>query len=177
MKDSGAKVISFYVAHKVEQQAAGFLSMYAVVFFLFFAAGLRGYMRRMNVEMGATAAASLAGAVLLAVGATAFASTTIALADVPDKLDPAAAQALNVLNNDFFVPLIAGTCVFMIANGIAAIRFGVFPVWVGWIAIVIGVVSVTPIGFFGFLAMVAWVIGVSLLLFVRASREPGAAAA
>ena len=52
VKDSGAKVISFYVAHKGEQQAAGFLSMYAVVFFLFFAATFRAYMRRMRPESG-----------------------------------------------------------------------------------------------------------------------------
>src|SRR6266567_1554780 len=102
VKDSGAKVISFYVAHKGEQQAAGFLSMYAVVFFLFFAATFRAYLRRMRPESGPLAALSFGGGLLLAVGGGLLSSTQIALADVPSHLSPAAAQALNVLSSDLF---------------------------------------------------------------------------
>src|SRR6266487_3537494 len=164
VKATGQHVVTFFTDHKGRQQASGFLGLYAVVFFLFFAAALRGYLRRAHPEAATLAAMSLGGAVLLAVGGAIFASITIALSDAPDKLGPDAAQALNVLNNDMFAPLIAGTCVFMIANAIATIRWGVLPAWLGWIGIVIAIVAVTPIGFFGFLATVVWVIVVSVLL-------------
>jgi hypothetical protein len=164
-------VVSWFTDHKDSQLASALLGMYAVVFFLFFAAFLRSYIVRVRPEAGALAALSLGGAVLLAVGGAAFAAITFALADKPDKLGGDAAQALNVLNNDFFAPLVIGACVFMIANGIATVRWGILPAWLGWIAILIGVVCVTPIGFFGVLASVAWVIVVSVLLFLRAPAE------
>jgi hypothetical protein len=173
---SGQHVVSWFTDHKDSQAASALLGAYAVVFFLFFAAALRAYMVRVRPEAGALAAMSLGGGVLLAVGGAAFSAITFALSDKPDKLGPDAAQALNVLNNDFFVPLVAGACVFMIANGIATVRWGVLPAWLGWIAILIGVVCVTPIGFFAVLASVVWVIVVSVLLFVRARAEEAPAA-
>jgi hypothetical protein len=171
VKATGQHVISYYTDNRGSQLASAFLGLYAIVFFLFFAAALRGYLRRAEPESGSLAAMSLGGAVLLAVGGAIFASVTIGLADAPDKLGADAAQALNVLNNDFFVPLIAGVCVFMIANGVATIRWGVLPAWLGWIAILIAIVAVTPIGFFGFLATVIWIIVVSVLLLLRARAE------
>jgi len=171
VKATGQHVISYYTDHKGREQASAFLGLYATVFFLFFAAAFRGHLRRMQLEAGTVTAMSLAGAVLLAVGLAAFSSLTIALSDAPDKLGADAAQALNVLNNDLFGPLIAGVCVFMIANGLATIRWSVLPAWLGWIAIAIAIVTVTPIGFFGFLAMVVWTIVVSVLLFLRTPAE------
>lgn len=172
VKDSGAKVVSYYSAHRGNQQASGFLAMYAVVFFLFFAGCLRGYLRRARPEAGTLAAVSLAGAVLLAVGGSIFASLAVALSDAPSTLSSGAAQALNVLSNDLFMPLIAGTSVFMIANGLAILRYRQLPVWLGWLALLIGVVAVTPVGFFAFLGTMAWVLIVSILIFVREARPP-----
>ena len=177
VNDSGQHVVSFFTDHRGKQLASGFLGAYAVVFFLFFATALRGYFRRVAPETETVAAMSLAGAVVFAIGGAIFSSITIALSDAPDKLGPDAAQALNVLNNDMFVPLIAGACVFMIANAIAVLRWGVLPAWLGWIGIVIAVVAVTPIGFFGALATVAWVIVVSVLMFLRTPVEASAAPA
>lgn len=163
---TGDHVRTFYIDHKTRQNVSAFLGFYAVVVFLFFAGWLRARLREASPG-SALAAISFGGALLIAIGGATFTALTIALTDVPDKLDPIAAQALNVLNNDFFAPLIAGTCVFMIANGIATIRYGILPAWLGWIAILIGVVAVTPIGFAGFLATVVWVLVVSILLYVR----------
>jgi hypothetical protein len=116
-------------------------------------------------------ALSFGGAVLVAVGGSIFASVTIALSDVPGKLGPGAAQALNALSNDFFVPLIAGTCVFMIANGLATLRGRTLLAWLGWIGILIGIVAITPVGFFGFLGLMGWTLLVSVLLVVRRRRD------
>jgi hypothetical protein len=160
-------VVSWFTDHKSSQQASALLGMYAVVFFLFFAAALRAFILRVRPDAGGLAAMSLVGAVLIAVGGAAFSSITFALSDKPDKLGADAAQALNALNNDFFVPLTAGVCVFMIANGLAAVRWGFLPAWLGWIAILIGIVAVTPVGFFAFLATIVWIIVVSVVMFLR----------
>jgi hypothetical protein len=172
VKATGAKVVSYYSTHRGHQQASGFLSMYGVVFFLFFAGALRGYLRRTRPEAGTLSSVSLAGAVLLAVGGSIFAGLAIALSDAPSTLSAGAAQALNVLSNDLFVPLIAGTCVFMIANGLAIVRYRPLPAWLGWVALLIGVVAVTPVGFFGFLGTMAWVLIVSALMLMREARSP-----
>ena len=174
--ESGAKVISFYKDHKNAQQASNALGAIAVVFLIFFAGFLRGYLIR-STRAAALAACGFGGAVLIGVGGAIFSSIGFALADVPDKLNPAAAQALNVLSNDFFFPLAAGASVFMIANGLAAVRSGLLPLWLGWIAVVLGVVSVTPVGFFAFLAVMLWVLIVSILLFIRGGRALPAVAA
>lgn len=170
---TGQHVISYYSAHKGSEQASAFLALYGVVFFLFFAANLRSYFR---AALGGSALPTLSfgGAVVVAVGGAIFASITIALSDVPGKLGAGAAQALNVLSNDFFVPLIVGTCVFMIANGLATLRSRALPVWLGWIALLLGVIAVTPIGFFGFLGLMGWTLVVSVLLVLRARNRPAA---
>jgi hypothetical protein len=168
--DSGQSVINFYTAHKDKEMVSAFLGFYAVVFFLFFAGVLRARLRKALPE-SALPPISFAGAIFIAIAGSVFASVTIALTDVPDKLGPDAAQALNLLVNDFFAPLIAGVCVFMIANGIATLRYAVLPAWLGWIAILIGIVAVTPIGFFGFLAMAIWTLIVSVLLYARTGAE------
>jgi hypothetical protein len=167
VKASGAEVVRYYTAHRGHQSASGFLSMYGVIFFLFFAVALRSYLRRARPDADTLAALSLAGAVLLAVGGCIFGGLQIALSDAPSALSGGAAQALNVISNDLFLPLIAGTCVFMIANGLAVVLHRAFPAWLGWIALLIGVVSVTPIGFFGFLGTMAWVLVASTLMLMR----------
>jgi hypothetical protein len=99
----GRHVITFYTEHRDAQQASGFLGLYAAVFFLFFAANLRGFLRS-SLPGSTLAALSFGGAVLVAAGGAIFGSLSIALSDVPSKLGPGAAQALNVLANDLFLP-------------------------------------------------------------------------
>src|SRR5919201_2595489 len=65
--DSGQHVIQFFTAHRGKEQAANFLSLYAVVFFLFFAATLRGHFR-LRLGDSALPALSFGAAVLVAVG-------------------------------------------------------------------------------------------------------------
>ena len=177
VNDSGQHVINYFTDNKDSQLASGFLGAYASVFFLFWGATFRGYIRRVSPESSTLAALSFGGAVALAIGGAIFSGITVALSDAPDKLDPGAAQALNVLNNDLFPPLIVGVAVFSIANGLATLRWGILPAWLGWVALLIGVVAITPIGFFGALAMVVWTIVVSILLLVRGRNEPTRATA
>jgi hypothetical protein len=170
--DTGEQVISFYTDNEGAQFASAILGAYAALFFVFFASILRGELRRREVGPGVLSTISFAGAVVLTVGALAFAGFTFTLADLADNdPDPGAMQALNALNGNFFFPIAVGTSAFLLGAGILMIRSGYLSTWIGWTAVVIGVLAVTPVGFFAFLASLAWVLVVSILL--AREREAG----
>ncbi len=163
---TGAKVISYYKAHHGKQMASNFFGALGVVFLLFFAATLRSFLRRVE-NARPLAALGFGGAVVLAVGGASFSALGWSLADARNSLDPSAAQALNVLSNDFFWPFGVGVAVFGIGYGLAIARSAALPPWLGWIAFVLGILGVTPLSFFAFLALLAWTLVVSTLLYTR----------
>jgi hypothetical protein len=168
--DSAQDVVSFYSSHESSQTIGAILGAYAVLFFVFFAGTLRGALRRTEEPPGVLSVVAFGGALLVAVGGATFAGLTFVLADMADEstIDPAATQALSVLNSEFFIPIAVGTAVFLIAAGIAIVRGAALPAWFGWTGLVIGVLAVTPAGFFAFLAMLAWVLAASLTLYAQA---------
>jgi hypothetical protein len=161
---SGAKVIAYYQAHGSDSKTSDFFFVFAFVFFFFFAGSLRAHLRA-----GAEALSTLmlAGATLVVAGIGLFGGTDLALADHPSLLTPGVAQALNLLNNDLFFPVAAGSCVFYISAGLAIVRTGALPKWLGWVAIVLGVISVSPAFFVGFLAAIPWVLITGILMYIR----------
>jgi hypothetical protein len=172
------KAVKFYTEHDSDQMLGSVLLMIGMVFFVFFANGLRSVLRAREGDSTGLSAVSFGGALLVAVGAGIFGGIGFTLGDVADKLDPAAVQALNALNSDFFLPVATGTAVFMIASGLAIARTGALPAWLGWIALVIGVAQMTPVGFFAFLAFIVWTLATAIVLAARAGgASPGAAAA
>jgi hypothetical protein len=130
-------------------------------------------LRRAEPGPGGLSAVVFGGAILAAVGAASFASFNFALADAADEetFEPAAAQALNILNGDFFFPIAVGFAAFFIAAGITILRTGGLARWLGWIALVIGIVAATPVGWFAFLVGLAWILAVSVMLAMRDDRE------
>jgi hypothetical protein len=92
---SGASVITFYQNHGSVPRVSSILSAFAFIFLLFFTGSLRAYLRRAP-SADALAALMPVAAVVLLVGDTVGGGITYALADVPNHLNPAAAQALNV---------------------------------------------------------------------------------
>jgi hypothetical protein len=165
---SAAKVISYYQAHRSDEMTANFLGGLAVVFFMFFAAALRAYLRR-TAHADGLVALGFAGGVLIAVGGALFSSFGLALSDYPGRLEPAAAHALNLLSNDSFFPLAVGVSAFMIGNGLAITRSAVLPRWLGWVAFVIGILGATPVGIFAFMALMVWTLVVAVLIYARSA--------
>ncbi|HEY6378413.1 MAG TPA: hypothetical protein VI316_04450 [Candidatus Dormibacteraeota bacterium] len=169
---SGKTVIAFFQDNKSRQVAGnGILALSGLVF-VFFAAAVWAHLRRRDAGRE-VAMIGFAGSVMLAVGAGILAGLVFALTDVPDKLDPSAAQALNVLSSDLFFPLLLGGAAFAIGNGLAIARTGALWAWFGWIGVVIGVAVPTPAAPFAGILFLAWVLALSILLFVR--REAGVA--
>jgi hypothetical protein len=172
--DSTQEVVSFYTDNDSSQMLGAAFLAWAMLLFIFFAGYLRAFLRQ-GEESGILSGISFAGAIIFALGGLAFSGFTFTLGDVADDLDPAALQALNALNSDFFFPVAVGTGAFMIANGLAIVRRPQVAAWLGWAALVIGIVAITPLGFFGFLLTVVWVLVVSVMLTLRA-RAPAAGA-
>jgi hypothetical protein len=116
----------------------------------------------------------LAGTLAIAVGLAFDATLTIALLDATHKpkvaIDQGTIQTLAFLYNNDFAPMVLGTALYATAAGLATIRHGVLPKWLGVIGILLGVVAVTPIGFVGFIAMGVWTGVASVLLALQAKK-------
>jgi len=162
----GTQVVAFYQAHSTGQQTSDSLWTLAFAIFVFFAGSLRGHLRRTPAAEPISTVA-LAGAAVLAAGGATYFGFDLALANAPGDLAPAAGQALNVLALDLFLPLSAGGFVFGIASGVAILRSGQLPKWLGWLAIVIGLAM--PAAILALPLLAIWAIVTSLILFKRSS--------
>jgi hypothetical protein len=168
---SAAKVVAFYSAHHGGIQVSAYLTGLALVFGLFFYGYLSDHIRRAE-NSARLAIAAFGGAVLFAVGGALGAGTQLALADVPGRLSPSAAQALNLLQQNVEVFLIAaGAAGLLIASGLAILRGRQLPAWVGWLGLVLGIASLVPIPNIGAPLAGIWTLVVSILLSVRAARH------
>ena len=85
---------------------------------------------------------------------------------------PTVIQTLNALGADMFFTVAVGTGAFLLGSGIATLKTGVLPRWLGWAAVVIGVIALTPAGFFGFLALGVWTLIASVILAMRVNAAP-----
>jgi hypothetical protein len=166
---TGQHVISFYEAHKGNVRTTSIVGVVAALFLLFFAAELRSYLRARSAGEGLTTL-GFGGAVTLAVGLSILESLTFALADVPSKLGPEAAQALNVAANDLFFPFLLGSAAFLLGNGLAIVASVALPRWLGWVGFALGLVSLTPVGWFAFVLGTLWVAVIGVLIAMRARR-------
>jgi hypothetical protein len=127
---SGATVVAFYKAHHSVELDSVIIGVFALAFFLGFAATLRSYLRRSEAAEGLSALV-LAAAVLLVVGLAISAGFAYTLADLPNRLAPATAQTLNMLDEDVFFAMAVGVGLFGIASGLAILRGGHLPRWLG----------------------------------------------
>ena len=168
---TGAKVISFYRAHGTNQKISAFLSVLAVVFLVFFAASLRSHLGRFQGASG-LARVGYGGALVLAVATASFAAISWALVDARTSIDPSAAQALNVLSNDYFWPLSVGVALFGIGYGLAIVGSKALPLWLGVVALLLGIIGLTPISFLAFIGLMAWSLFASVLAFRRVADSP-----
>jgi len=174
--DSAAKVQAFYSKHHDKQAALPFLLAIAIPFLLFFVSTPRLHLRRVG-RTGPLANAAFAGGVLAAAGFGILASVHLALAEAADNVKTiGTAQALNVLDNNDFIPAAAGLGLMVLAAGASAVRHGGLPKWLGWVGVVLGIAVFTPAGFFAFLASGVWIVIVSILLTLARQGAPAASA-
>ena len=81
------------------------------------------------------------------------------LAQDHNHLTAASAQTLNLLENDFFLPILVGFALFGILAGLAVVVGRILPAWMGWVMFAFGLATLAgPIGFFCLLATLLWVL-------------------
>jgi hypothetical protein len=169
---SVAQVVKYYTAHATGQKVSALAGALGLVFLVFFAVALAGRVRASGAG-GWLASGVIGGAVLAVVGFLPLLTFSFILGNDIKFLQPAAAQALNVLENDYFLPTIAGFVVFGILAGLAVAVSRAPARSMGWVLFGLGIVSaVPPISFWAFLAMFLWTLVAGIWL---AAQRPAQA--
>jgi len=173
--DRAVKVAAFYAQHHDKHTTLAVILAVAVPFLLLFVSSLRQDLRRAG-GTGQLANAAFAGGVVAGAGFALLATVHLALADAGASLKTlATTQALNVLDNNDFLPAAAGSGLLVFAAGLSVVRHGGLPKWFGWVGVVLGVLTFTPAGFFGFLGCGLWILVAAILLTVARGRTPATA--
>lgn len=151
-KASGAKVLTFAQDHRTSITVAAFLLAYAGAFSVLYFTSLASYLRSRGSNVLATA--TLVGGALFAGGFLLAGGASGTLADAPHHLSADAAQALNIVSNDLFAPvLFAGLGIALLSSGVAMLRTKAMPKALAIITVIVGVAALTGIvSWFAFMA-------------------------
>ena len=164
-KDSVKEVVAHFTDKEARTFVSVFLSGPAVAALLVFVSRLRA-----GIDDRARAARSLAVAGGGVYGTAILVSTSVLLAtNVSANNDMGdVARTLNVLSASLWIPGVIGIGVMLLGAGLAVLRTGILPRWLGWVATVVGVVSfLGPGGFAGFLVGPLWIGVAGVMLYLR----------
>jgi hypothetical protein len=153
---TGAQVITWYGSHHTSDFVFDLIGGLAVLFLVLFAVALARQVRTGDRWL---AYGALAGAVFGGVGFLTSVGFDTILAQDHNHLTTASAQTLNLLENDFFLPILIGFALFGILTGLAVVAGQILPKWMGWVMFAFGLACLAgPAGFFGVLATILWVL-------------------
>jgi hypothetical protein len=164
---SGSRVIAYTAAHRSGVRLADIVATATAVLLVFFAGSL--YSRFRETRSGTLGIVALVGAGIAAVGILLSTTVSWALTDSSTHYSVAGARLLNALGDDIILPVAAGLIVFAISMGIAVLREGWLPSWLGWTIVVLGVASATPAFGLGFFGVVAWCAVTGVMLVTKAA--------
>ena len=162
------EIVEFYVDNKDSVQIGAFAQVLAGLLLIFFGAYLRKVLHAAAPDEQILPLVAFIGFVVIALGFAIDGTITFALAEAADDIDPVAAQALQALWDNDFLPIQLGVLAFLLATGISVIRSGALPKWLGWVMVVLAIVGMTPIGFAAAIGAVILLLVLSILLSVRA---------
>ena len=171
---TGAQVIAWYGSHHGSDFVFDLIGGLAVLFLVLFAVALARQVRTGDRWL---AHGALAGAVFGGVGFLTSVGFDSVLAQDHNHLTAASAQTLNLLDNDFFLPLLVGFALFGILTGLAVVVGRILPAWMGWVMFAFGLTTLAgPIGFFGLLATILWVLVAGIWMVKQGPPVPERAA-
>ena len=166
--DAASKVASFYNEHQNREVVASFLLAASAPFLVIFTCVAA---QRWGGGEGGGARVwplvFIGGSVLLGAIILVLATVHFALADGADNgVAPGGLQALNLLDNNFWVGANAALGVMMLgAAGTLLLMRLRGARWLGWIALLLGVLLFIPFAdFFALLASLLWILVVSVML-------------
>ena len=171
-KVTGVKVIVFFTMHRDRMIASAALIGIAVFSGVIFYGFLRDYLRR-NETVSGLARTAFGGALLYAGGGCLGAGIALALTDSPSHLSPGAAQGLDLIRSDVNESFIgAGTAILLFCYGLAIVKSGMLPRWLGWVTFPFVVIALIPeLYWAASFAAGIWTLILSLVLLVREARS------
>jgi hypothetical protein len=150
------QVFGFYLQHAALQQAVAICGTLGMAFFVLFAVALAGRVRARGAG-GWLAYGTAAAAVFAAAAAVSLLAFIWILASDIRFLAPSAAQTLNVLANDFYLPSVAGFFGFGVVAGLASTVSQTPVRWMGPVLVGFGIAAaIPPVTFFAVLAIFLW---------------------
>jgi hypothetical protein len=170
---AGAVVVKYYHDHQTSEMIGVFAAAFAVVALTFFLASLR---RTLSATDDGRFLANVvtAGGAVYTVGLMMMTALTVALIDTANNNLPGAAQTLNVLGSDLWLPVVVGLALLGLGTGVSALRNATLPKWLGWVSVAFGVLALSgPAGGIAFLVAPAWALVTGIVIM----RSPRAAAA
>jgi hypothetical protein len=176
--DGPAQVAQWYRDNKDSAEIGSFIGVVAGGFLIFFGA----YLRK-AFEPGAGLMLSilpLIAVAIVAVGGAIDGMLMFAAAEAADDIPAPEIQTIQAIWDNDFLPFLLGVLVFNWSVGLAVLRSGALPKWLGWWGIVFGVITLAgPIGFIGAPGAALWILIASVMLSMRARRpttaQPAAA--
>ena len=172
---SSEEIVSHYVDNKDSVIFGAVLATLAATLLIFFGATLSATLRAAPGAGGKLASTVLVGAAVMAVGIAIDSTILFALAEAAEDIEPASVQTLQALWDNDFLPIAMGNLVFLLSSGLAILRTGALPKWLGWVAMVLAVIALTPLGFFAFLGGGLWILVAGVIMTMRARSAPAAA--
>jgi len=166
------EIVDFYLDNKDSILVAQVIGAIAGLLLIAFGAYLAKVLRAADEGNWVLALLPLLGFVIMDVGFAIDGTVLIGLAEAADDIEPTSVQTLQAFWDNDFLPIALGVMVFLFSFGIAVVRIGALPRWLGWVAILLGIVAlIPPIGFASFIGGAVIILIVSILLAVRARSE------
>jgi magnesium-transporting ATPase (P-type) len=174
--DTTAKLQSYYgdSGHRTREFVAFFLIVAAGLAFLSFLGTLRAAVMKAEAGPG-TLSGLVFGPGIAFVGlflaGNAISRAPAALADEKNfKLDGNTAELFNDAGYMLFVSGVMVAAIMVLSVSTSALRTGALPAWLGWVGLIVAVTMLFAIVFIPILIFLAWVLAVSLVMVVAASR-------
>jgi hypothetical protein len=179
--DAPAKVIRYWSdsGHRNRENIAWVLIGLGVFFLVWFIAALRRAVAERDDEGVLTTLVTIGGGIYASLAFTA-ASLEVGIRTMSDdtyqhRVYPELIHMADDAGWVIHAAGAAGMSLMIIAASIAFMR-GTWPRWAGWLGVIVGVLTLASIIFFPQFLFLAWVLVVSLLMFLRPDRYIGAPA-
>ena len=171
-EDPADEIVDFYLDNKDSVQIGAVLGMLAGLLLISFGAYLRNFLRRAVGPADLTPTIAFVGTTIVAIGIAIDGTISFALAEAADDVDPSAVQALQALWDNDFLPLVLGVTAYLLGTGLAILRSGALPKWVGGVMIVALILGFTPLGWIAAIVAALSVLVLSVMLALKARSEP-----